>query len=119
MPTLQRDAVASSMAYRIFETRRFLSDLQALDPPVRARLEEKLRGHVYPYLSLSPRYAPNVKRLRDYEPPTWRYRIGDWRFFYTVDDEGKVVSMLVAEHRARAYGRRSAGKRGRLRKSRT
>jgi mRNA interferase RelE/StbE len=61
---------------------------------------------VYPYLVLIPRYGPNIKRFRDYVPPTWRYRIGDWRFFYTIDDEAEIVSMLVAEHRGRVCRRR-------------
>jgi mRNA interferase RelE/StbE len=91
------------VAYRVFETRQFLMDLEALDPAVRDRLEKKLRDSVYPRLQESPRFGPNVKRLQGYEPPTWRYRVGDWRFFFAIDEDRKVVSMLTADHRGSAY----------------
>ena len=91
------------MAYRIFETLQFQRDLEALGSAVRDRLEKKLRTHVYPYLAESPRFGPNVKRLQGFDPPTWRYRIGDWRFFFSIDDKKQIVSMLTAVHRSRAH----------------
>ncbi|MGZ6987454.1 MAG: type II toxin-antitoxin system RelE family toxin [Thermoanaerobaculia bacterium] len=91
------------MAYRIFETRQFQRDMEALGPDVCDRLEKKLRSHVYPHLVESPRFGPNVKRLQGFDPPTWRYRIGDWRFFFSIDDGKQIVSMLAADHRSRAY----------------
>jgi mRNA interferase RelE/StbE len=91
------------VAFRVFETRQFQRDMEALGPDVRDRLEKKLRSHVYPHLARSPRFSPNVKRLRGFEPPTWRYRIGDWRFFFSIDDAKQIVSMLAADHRSRAY----------------
>ena len=91
------------MAYRIFETRQFQRDMEALGPAVRDRLQEKLKVSVYPHLVESPRFGPNVKRLQGFEPVTWRYRVGDWRFFFSIDDERLVVSMLTADHRSRAY----------------
>lgn len=91
------------MAYRIFETAPFKRDLRKLDPSVGARLQMKLRNQVYPSLSRSPRFGPNIKRLAGYEPTTWRYRIGDWRLFYSIDDDESIVFMLAAEPRDRAY----------------
>ncbi|HEX5855617.1 MAG TPA: type II toxin-antitoxin system RelE/ParE family toxin [Thermoanaerobaculia bacterium] len=44
---------------------------------------------------LSPKYAE--------QHTTWRYRIGDWRFFFSIDDGKQIVSMLAADHRSRAY----------------
>ena len=91
------------MAYRVFETEQFQKDLRKLGPSVDVRLEKKLRGHVYPALADSPRYGPNIKRLQGYEPPTWRYRVGAWRFFYTIDDAQQTVFLLTADWRSRAY----------------
>lgn len=99
----RRGRGASCVAYRIFETRQFQRDLETLGPDVRDRLARKLRSHVYPHLAESPRFGPNVKRLRGLDPPTWRYRIGDWRFFFSIDDQGRIVSMLAVDHRSRAY----------------
>jgi mRNA interferase RelE/StbE len=103
MPRPRRGRGASCVAYRIFETRQFQRDMEALGPDVRDRLEKKLRSYVYPHLGENPRFGPNVKRLQGFDPPTWRYRIGDWRFFFSIDDGKRIVSMLAADHRSRAY----------------
>ena len=96
-------AEAGSQKFRIFETRQFLRDLARLGPAVGERLRAKLRAHVYPRLRESPRSGPNVKRLRNWEPPTWRYRVGDWRFFYEIDDRTATVFMIAADDRKEAY----------------
>ncbi len=93
----------SSPPYRIFETRRFLRDLSALGEAAEARIRAKLREYVYPVLRENPRFGSNIKRLKNWEPPTWRYRIGDWRFFYDIDDERGIVFMTVADHRRQTY----------------
>jgi mRNA-degrading endonuclease RelE of RelBE toxin-antitoxin system len=36
-------------------------------------------------------------------PPTWRYRIGAWRFFYENDEETRSVFLIAAAHRGAAY----------------
>ena len=92
-----------SSRYRIFETRQFLRDLGRLGPAAQKRLEAKLRQHVYPVLCDNPNFGPNIKRLKNWEPPTWRYRVGDWRFFYEIDEQSRVVAMTAADHRREAY----------------
>jgi mRNA-degrading endonuclease RelE of RelBE toxin-antitoxin system len=41
--------------------------------------------------------------LRDYEPPTWRVRIGDWRVLYEINDDAGVVTVAGVRHRSKAY----------------
>jgi mRNA interferase RelE/StbE len=94
---------ASLPSYRIFETRQFSRDLERLGSVARSRLEAKLREHVYSILRENPHFGPNIKRLKNWDPPTWRYRIGGWRFFYEIDEEHRTVFMTVAEHRKQAY----------------
>ena len=89
--------------YRVFETRQFLRDLSRLGPTVEKRLAAKLREHVYPALRENPHFGPNIKRLRNWEPPAWRYRVGDWRFYYEINERDKVVSLTAADHRREAY----------------
>ena len=91
------------MAYRIFETNEFKKSLRELGAAAETRIATKLRRSVYPALVSNPRFGPQIKRLQGYEPPTWRYRVGDWRFFYVIEEGEKVVSMLMAEHRKEAY----------------
>ena len=63
----------------------------------------KLRRVVYPQLRSHPHYGPNIRRLKGFDPPTWRYRIGAWRFFYEIDEASEIVSLLTASHRSSAY----------------
>ena len=89
--------------YRIFETEQFQKDLKILSRSAFPKIEIKLKGYVYTQLAEEPRFGLNVKKLKSYLPPTWRYRIGDWRFFYEIDDEPKIVFMTAIHHRGRAY----------------
>ncbi|MFH1830608.1 MAG: type II toxin-antitoxin system RelE/ParE family toxin [Pseudomonadota bacterium] len=92
-----------SRKYKIFETKRFSNDLQLLARHRKTILEEKMQEYVYPQLKKEPHFGANIKRLRDWHPPTWRYRVGEWRFFYIIDEELKVISMISASHRKSAY----------------
>jgi mRNA interferase RelE/StbE len=92
-----------SRDYKIFETVRFSTDLQLLARHRKKFIGEKLLEYVYPQLKREPHCGLNVKRLRGWDPPTGRYRIGDWRFFYVVDQDAKMVSMTAASHRSSAY----------------
>lgn len=89
--------------YRIFETERFAEDLKLLARSGRAQLQEKLEEYVYPQLKNEPYFGPNIKKLRGWSPLTWRYRIGEWRFFYIIDEETHVIYMIAASHRKDAY----------------
>lgn len=89
--------------YRIFETERFQKDLEALARGGAKRLQAKLKAQVYPQLRVSPNFGPHIKKLRGYNPDTWRYRIGPWRFFYEIDPSDKIVFLIAASHRGSAY----------------
>lgn len=89
--------------YRLFETEQFQEDLRRLSRAGQAGVVGKLRGIVYPQLKRHPHFGPNIRKLKGYEPETWRYRIGAWRFFYEIDDGAKVVFMIAASHRGSAY----------------
>ncbi|MGD1154238.1 MAG: type II toxin-antitoxin system RelE/ParE family toxin [Terriglobia bacterium] len=95
--------VGSSPPFRIFETRQFSKDLARLGPALQKRIEAKLRDYVYPILRQNPYFSPNIKRLKNWEPPTWRYRVGEWRFFFEVDDQERTVFMVAADHSKQAY----------------
>lgn len=92
-----------SGSYRIFETAVFQEDFQNLAPHVRPKIEAKLKSYVYPQLRLQPHFGPNIKKLRDFKPETWRYRIGPWRFFYEINEHEKIVFMTALDHRRDAY----------------
>jgi len=91
-------------AYRIFETARFQAVFGRITPPgLRERLEETLRQRIYPRLAAEPHHGTGIRKLRGYEPDTWRYRLGSWRLFYVIDDAKRVVSLLTIRPRKDAY----------------
>lgn len=89
--------------YRLFETNRFQKDLKDILISGSHKVHEKLQAYVYPQLKQHPHFGPNIKKLKDYTPPTWRYRIGSWRFFYEIDEQEKIIFMIAAHHRSQAY----------------
>jgi len=67
------------------------------------RLARKLAEYVYPQLRRKPHYGPNIKKLKGELAEFWRYRVGKFRVFYTVDDEEKLVMVHEIEFRKDAY----------------
>jgi len=102
----RKKEVNLSLEYRIFETNRFIKDLEEITLSFRETIEEKLQNYVYPQLKCQPHFGPNIKKLKGWKPDTWRYKIGSWRFFYEINEEEKVVFILTAEHRSSAYRKR-------------
>jgi mRNA interferase RelE/StbE len=94
---------ASLTEDRIFETEQFQKDVQRLSRSGKAKIAQKLRSLVYPQLRRHPHYGPNIRKLKGFNPDTWRFRIGAWRFFYEVDEEEKIVFLIAASHRSAAY----------------
>lgn len=89
--------------FRIFETDQFAADLDRISPARRDKIILKLRTFVYPQLRTQPFYGTNIKKLKDFRPETWRYRVGPYRFFYTIDEREKTVFMVAADTRQQSY----------------
>ena len=89
--------------YKIFETRGFSTDLTDITKSTMPVIQKKLENYIYPELRNNPYFGPNIRRLQNWDPPTWRYRIGDWRFFYQISEKEKIVYMTVIYHRSKAY----------------
>jgi mRNA interferase RelE/StbE len=66
-------------------------------------LLRKLATYVYPQLRQGPFFGPNIRKLQGYTPATWRYRIGPYRIFYSVDKTESIVFMLTVDDRIGAY----------------
>ena len=89
--------------FRIFETDQFQEDLRKIFGEREEKIAAKLRWYVYPQLRQQPHFGKNIKKLKGYAPETWRYRIGDHRFFYEVNDKKKTVFMIATGLRAKSY----------------
>ena len=89
--------------FKIFETKQFLNDLEQDFSGQQERINKKLKTYVYPQLKDQPYFGKNIKKLVNYKPETWRYRIGNYRFFYAIDSRNKVVFMLTIDIRGSSY----------------
>lgn len=89
--------------YRIFETAEFIKKLSKLNPQDKSFIQNKLNTYVYPQLKQSPWFGNNIKKLKGYDPETWRYRIGKFRLFYIIDDENHTIYLLTIDHRKDVY----------------
>lgn len=89
--------------FRIFETVQFSKDLSQDFSGQQKRIKTKLATYVYPQLKQNPYFGKNIKKLTNYKPETWRYRIGNYRFFYEIDSRKKIIFMIAADNRSSAY----------------
>ena len=64
------------------------------DPPLAHKLARWERD---------PRRHNNIKRLTGALAGRLRYRIGDWRVIYRIDDRASQVHVLVIAHRSEVY----------------
>lgn len=86
--------------FLISETKGFVKAKASIDK----KLYIKITNIVYPQLRQNPHYGTNIKKLKGEFEGYYRYRLGDYRLFYLVDD-GKVVVVVVdVRHRKNAYG---------------
>jgi len=98
---LAKSATPSSNEFQIAETESFQKQLKknrSLD-----RVYRRIRSYVYPLLRTNPFFGPNIKRLKGTFSDYYRYRIGDYRLFYTVNQEEVIVFVVALRHRQDAY----------------
>jgi mRNA interferase RelE/StbE len=95
--------VDNSSEYRIFETDEFTRRLAKFSITDAKSIRTKLQKYAYPQLREQPFYGANIRKLRGFSTDVWRYRIGRFRVFYTVDENDRVVSIVSLEARKDAY----------------
>ena len=89
--------------FRIFETNQYIKDLEGDFSGHQSKIIRKLHQYVYPQLKDNPYFGKNIKKLVNYKPETWRYRIGNYRFFYEIDDKNRIIYMIAADNRQNIY----------------
>jgi mRNA interferase RelE/StbE len=67
------------------------------------RIYQKIKSHIYPCLRTNPHFGRNVKRLKGDFKNIYRYRIGDYKIFYIIDEDDNRVFTLDFHHRKDAY----------------
>jgi len=67
-----------------------------------ASLQKKL-DRCFEHLKIEPRNYPNIKPLKGELSGYYRYRVGDYRVIYQIDDVLNQVTIILIEHRSRVY----------------
>lgn len=68
-----------------------------------SKLYSKIESIVYPQLKKNPFFATNIKKLKGEFEGYYRYRIGDYRLFYLIENEKVLVVIVDFRHRQKAY----------------
>jgi len=89
--------------YRIFVTTEFEKSIAKITATDRKIIGKKISEYMAPQIKAEPHFGPNIKKLKGYNPDTWRYRIGRYRLFYVIDDNSLIVSLLTIDQRKDAY----------------
>ena len=85
--------------YKIFQTNQFLKDLEKIKVYYRKILPKKLNEFVFPQLKSNPYFGKNIKKLVNYNPSTWRFRLGNLRLFYEICPKRKIIFLLTLQER--------------------
>jgi len=86
--------------FKIAETAHFRKQLDNLNL---RKFYPKIENIVYPQLRTNPFFGPNIKKLKGGFEGYYRFRIGNYRLFYTVDKEKVIVFILEIANRKDAY----------------
>jgi len=65
-------------------------------------LVQKL-NRCFDHLAQNPHSHPNIKRLRGELSGYFRYRVGDWRVVYEVNEGQVIVIVVMIAHRRDVY----------------
>ena len=77
-------------------------DAQAFYQAANQPLARKL-ARCFHQLEREPRRHNNIKRLTGDLSGLFRYRVGDWRVIYRIDDQARCVFVLDIAHRREVY----------------
>jgi mRNA interferase RelE/StbE len=98
--TSSEATIALSNDFQIAETATYREKVES---KTFMRFSDRIRENIYPRLRTNPYFGPNIKRLKGELSSIFRYRMGDYRLFYTIDSNKKLVFMLDIVHRRDAY----------------
>jgi mRNA interferase RelE/StbE len=74
-------------------------DISRLAPPVWKRIKKQINHR----LTAKPEYFGSP--LRGTLKGLWKFRVGDYRVVYKIDEQQKQISLLLIAHRKDAYSK--------------
>ena len=85
--------------FQIAETKTFEKIKEKID----LKLYIKIKNIVYPQLKSNPFYGNNIKKLKGKFEGYYRYRLGNYRLFYLIENDKILVAIVDFRHRQDAY----------------
>ena len=89
-----------STNFKIAETDTFS---RKIGKPEFKTIYNKIVHYIYPQLRKNPFYGPNIKKLKGEFAHIYRFRIGQYRLFYTVETETIIIFIIDLAHRKDSY----------------
>ncbi len=86
--------------FRIAETEGFQKEIAS---PKLQKVYKKIKEFVYPQLRANPFFGPNIKKLKGELAGYYRYRIGNFRLFYKINQNEVIVIIVSLKARKEAY----------------
>jgi mRNA interferase RelE/StbE len=68
-----------------------------------SKIYNKIKTYIYPQLRSNPFFGKNIKKLKDEFKDVYRYRIGEYRLFYQVDEKQILIFIMDIMKRKDAY----------------
>lgn len=86
--------------FKIAETDSFVKKISVSEFK---KIYRKIYDYVYPQLRSNPYYGANIKKLKGSYEGIYRYRIGDYRLFYKIENDRVIVVIIDISNRRDAY----------------
>ena len=88
------------MTYSLFYTKRAQNDLSNLDSHIAKRILDKIN-----FLVAQPNPILFAKKLTNSSIGQFRFRVGDYRVVFDLDNKGIVIILVILtiKHRREAY----------------
>jgi len=86
--------------FKIAETEIFAKTIKKSEYK---NIYDKIKNYVYPQLKMNPFFGLNIKKLKGEFEDVYRYRIGNYRLFYKIDNQKIIIFILDIEHRKDSY----------------
>jgi mRNA interferase RelE/StbE len=67
------------------------------------KIYKKITNYIYPQLRNNPFFGSNIKKLKGEFEGLYRYRIGNYRLFYKIENANVLIIIIDIDDRKDAY----------------
>ena len=86
--------------YKIAETENYSKKITSKKY---SHLYRKILDDVYPMIKDNPFFGGNIKKLKGKYKDIYRFRIGNYRLFYKIEEQESIIFIIDIESRQDAY----------------